>query len=387
MQIKLYIIIALSIIASDLTIAQDLRLIVTVNYEDQSLESILNDMERDLGLKFSFIPSAIPLDSTITLKLTNQSLKTVLDVLSEQVGLEYTVVKDHIAFFHSIPPLVDNEEPFETNAKPPADLEASITELEDSLAENEEMIIDTVLQEIEYAHLAGISYQQQMKPQNSLFITVHDVSKESLSQELPRKKLFYMGPVVSADLYRLTGDAEENEGFSYKTGVNYSVGLSAKFKIKSRWTILLQVIYSTKNFDLHYNFQTVDQDDPFVPEKTIYQQAYLDVPLLLSYRVFEKDDWEIRCEAGVVPGFLLNDEIRTYHQDGSEMETPEFITMKIRSQLYGAQLGVAAEHKVSKKLSLTLTSGWRQYFNGINKEDLSTKLGLFRCAAGVQYAF
>ncbi|MCG8311051.1 MAG: outer membrane beta-barrel protein [Cytophagales bacterium] len=387
MRNKLYFFIAIFITIHHWTFAQDMERIITVNYDDQTLETILTHMEQDLGLKFSFLQSAIPLDTVITLKLANQPLRTVLNALSEKAGLEYKVVKDHIALFHISLEPIEKENPFETRKELPVPLEASVVMQESTKKETEEMMIDTIPLEIKYAQLSSISNISLIEPQNHLSVLSYDSFRKHsvLLPELPRKQLLSLGLVISGGFYLLSGKADENKSFDYKTGVNYSVGLSTDLKIKERWRFIVQVLYSTRNFDLYYNFQTVDEDDPFIPEKTVYQQSYLDIPILLDYRVLEKGRWKLFGEAGFVPDFLLNSEKQTFHKDGSEMETPEFLEMKIRPQLFGAQLDIMAEYEIGKYFSLELSTGWRQYFNGINKENLKTKLGMFQGAAGVRY--
>lgn len=387
MQSKLYFIIAIFVIAISPAFAQDPERIITVNYEDQTLEAILNSMEKEFGLKFSYLPATIPLDTIISIEFTGQSLETLLSILFKKVGVEYIVVKDHIALYHLPPRPIETEHPFDSTTQTQANPEASIPKPDNTAQETEQMIVDTLPHEIRYARLAGISNMHLIEQQNNLLTLPYDSSrKRSVPlSELSRKKLLSFGLIISAGLYHLSGKADENKNFTYEPGVNYGAGLSAGLKVKERWGIVLQFLYSTKNFDLYYNFQTVDEGDPFIPEKTVYQQAYMDLPLLLDYQVLEKGDWKLFGEVGFVPGFLLNSEKQTFHKDGSEMETPEFLEMKIRPQLFGAQLDIMAEREIGKYFSLTLSTGWRQYFNGINKEDLPTQFGLFQGTAGIRY--
>lgn len=386
MQNRLYIIIAIFIHVHSSGVSQDLEKIITVNYTNQSLATILNNMERDLGLKFSFLQNAIPLDTTITIKVNDQPLRTILDFLSKKAGLEYKVVKDHIALFHQLPEPIEKKSPLESVRGLPQMLEASVISLENVAEESEQMAIDTFPNEIKYAQLTAISNKSVVEPQNSIPILLTGPSKgySITLPESPRMNPVTLGIAVAADFYRLSASADENTNFKYRTGINYSMGLSADMKIKERWNILVQVLYSTKNFGLYYNFQTTDQEDPFIPTKTVYKQAYLDIPVLMNYRVLEKNKWKLFGEGGFVPGFILTDKQATYRYDGSEMQTEDFLLIKIRHKLFGAQLGAAAVYQITEHLSLNLNSGWRQYFKGINNDNLSTNLGLFQSTVGIR---
>lgn len=367
---------------------QRLEQLVSLRYENQTLGMVLNNLERDFGLKFSYAQSDIPLERFVDLHLTNRPLKDLLDLLSGQVGLEYSMVDDHIALYsHGKEP--ENSKQSQRN-KPgsQATFPATISFPEDSSKAKENIMTETFPHAINLAYLRGIPPIRQVNPERGLLFVLSYDSSQKKSDSPPVgawKKWLYLGPVISAGFYSLSGNSKENEGFSYKTAINYGIGLSAKRKVKERWGILVQALYSTKNFDLYYNFETIDPDDPYVPDKTVYQQAYLDIPLLLNYQVLKKGNWKFFGEGGFIPGFLLNSKMETFHRKGTEMETPEFLAMKIRPQLFGAQLGIATEYRINKYVSLTLATGWRQYFNGINKEDLPTKLGLFQSAAGIRY--
>jgi hypothetical protein len=367
---------------------QRLEQIVSVHYENQSLKAVLNDLGQNFGLKFSYEPGDIPLETTVTIRFTDRSLRYLLDLLSGQTGVGYTIIDDHIALY-SQEKEPENNKQAQRDSGPPADLPAAVVSLpEDS--PDESIMADTMPHTLKFVQMNGISRTGQVKPESSLLLLFSlDPSKKGSEppSEIPGRKLLSLGTVISADFYHLSGKADENKSFTYKTSVNYSVGVSVGLKVKERWHILVQVLYSTKNFDLYYNIQTKNEDDPFIPDKTVYQQSYLDIPILLDYQVLEKGDWKFFGEVGFVPGFLLNNNTQTYHHDGSEMQTEEFLAMKIRPQLFGAQLGMMAKDQISKHFSLTVATGWRHYFNGINKEDLPTKLGLFQCAAGIGYTF
>ncbi|MCG8309056.1 MAG: PorT family protein [Cytophagales bacterium] len=400
-------------LSSALALAQNPERTVTVNYENQKLSVVLNKMERDLELKFSFVPGSIPLDSSITLKQTNESLTAVLNSLSEQTGIEYKVVKNHIALINATS-LIKIKDEIQSHGNQ----ELPVKTIESLPKEMKPKSIDIIAVVEKDARLASISPINEMKPvrpeqtqdtleHNYFALGVGNLKKYNrMKNPIPgipeiscdpdkresgirkgsiRERSICLGPTVSADFYHLIGNTVENKGFTYKTGINYSIGLSGGFKSGTRWKILMDILYSTKNFDLYYNFRPVDSGDPNIPDRTAYQQAYVEIPLSFNYSILRKGNLIFFWKLGLSSGFLLNKKYQTFRGDDSEIETPESITMKIRPELLGLHVGIETEYQLSDYFSLSLSSDWRQYFKSINAKGPKTRLGLFQFAAGIQY--
>ncbi|MBL7861260.1 MAG: carboxypeptidase-like regulatory domain-containing protein [Cyclobacteriaceae bacterium] len=69
---------------------------MTIQVQDQTLTSVLAEIENKSGVRFSYNPRKIQSDRKITFIVTNESIQDVLDALSEQAGLQYALIENQI---------------------------------------------------------------------------------------------------------------------------------------------------------------------------------------------------------------------------------------------------------------------------------------------------
>lgn len=356
--------------------AQDLQRIVSVNYKNHTLRSILTEMESDFGLKFSYVPQALPLDSILTLALSGQPLKILLDRLSEQAGLEYKIVGDHIALYYFIP-LAEKTGELMGDA---GDQKVSASVIEDYIQDKPLTRLSEVSGKAPHPGLIGIP---QVAPPEAGNLAA--VSVKPAEEGIPgkRNRTVRIGPVFSVDFLKLAAAAEENKGFVYRGRFNYSAGISAKLKLATRASLLLQILYATKNFEQVYRFQIADPHDPNVPHKTVYELTYLEIPIATHFTVLGKKRLKAIGAVGFVSGFLLNRNNQTYLSGGMQTDTPEFLDMEILPRLCAFQVGLETSYAIHPRFTINLSAGWRRYFNGISKDPLTAGMELFQCAGGI----
>ncbi|MBN1415575.1 MAG: TonB-dependent receptor [Bacteroidales bacterium] len=93
--------------------APDLTQKITVHYSNLSLESVLKDLSRSAGIRFSYSPDAIPVNIRINYNAVNKSTEEVLKDIFSQAGIRYTVVAGYLVLKtgEEEPPLVKPARP------------------------------------------------------------------------------------------------------------------------------------------------------------------------------------------------------------------------------------------------------------------------------------
>lgn len=69
---------------------------ITIQAENQTIESILSDITQQSGLNFSFNSNVLDTKEKITFKVSGRSIKGVLNDLSRQLNLDYKIIEDQI---------------------------------------------------------------------------------------------------------------------------------------------------------------------------------------------------------------------------------------------------------------------------------------------------
>jgi hypothetical protein len=78
-------------------LAQDLKQVVSMTYENELLANILVDLKADYGLRFSYASKRLPLDKRVTIEVKEVLLSAFLDELCASYELEYQVIGNGIA--------------------------------------------------------------------------------------------------------------------------------------------------------------------------------------------------------------------------------------------------------------------------------------------------
>ena len=70
--------------------------LVTLRYENTTLESALKILGREYGLKFSYVNNLIPLQQKVSIHVKKQTLKYALDNLFKNTQVSYQLIGDQI---------------------------------------------------------------------------------------------------------------------------------------------------------------------------------------------------------------------------------------------------------------------------------------------------
>ncbi|MBC7919697.1 MAG: secretin and TonB N-terminal domain-containing protein [Ferruginibacter sp.] len=73
-----------------------LERIVSLRYEDVPLETVLKDLTKTYGVRFSYVNNVIPLDKKVRIRVNNVPLRAALDALLAGTGVRWRLVGDQV---------------------------------------------------------------------------------------------------------------------------------------------------------------------------------------------------------------------------------------------------------------------------------------------------
>ncbi len=403
----------------------DLNSLVSVDYKDQSFESVILDLRQRFGIRFFIDPGRVFVSSNlrINLNLSQKPILEILDSICFQTGTGYSIAEGHIALFRLKDVIEDQQQDLSHNVlstgssfsdtiEEPTLLSASGTQEPDQLHESMqacssetqhvvENIPDVQVKTIAAQYLNFTNLQKATAatydpstPPTFYFkapVNLQDTipfsntqSQESSARKVP---IFKLGLVYSLDFIYLSSAEWQNKDFTYQTAYNYSLGLKGKIRLWERWSLQLQTNYTTRNFEIFYNLNAADPSDPFIPEKTMVKSAYLEISILINYKWITTNTWSFSTELGLLTAMILNHKKNTYHGDRTEMETPSFLTGAMRPQLWGIQAGLEIHYQLSNLLTIQILPQSQFYFTSINRQAPAIQLRTNQVAFGFIYTF
>lgn len=89
---KTFVLLLLCLLIYNISNAQGLDKIVTMRFEEKNLGFILDDLQKNHGLNFSYSNNQIPLERKFSLTVSNVTLRSVLEDLCRKAELNYQIV-------------------------------------------------------------------------------------------------------------------------------------------------------------------------------------------------------------------------------------------------------------------------------------------------------
>ena len=158
--------------------------------------------------------------------------------------------------------------------------------------------------------------------------------------------------------------------FNYEsvTGSTYGIGL--RYFTNNKIILRSGVFYSQKGYDKVYSFIAIDPMDPFIPDLVESRIQYLEIPLLVEYKVVQTNNYGFFPSVGVVNSIKLSEDEKTYYSDGSMDETKELVD-ETSSYLAGFRIGIHNKIKFKEKLSVSLEPYLTLFLNDLSETMLS----------------
>lgn len=131
--------------------------------------------------------------------------------------------------------------------------------------------------------------------------------------------------------------------YKYKMIKNYSFGLDLKYNFNKRFGITTELCYSTKSFIQKYIWliSPYYPYNPGIPEHSIINVAYLDIPLTFKYYFLIGNKLTAHVSAGIITGFLLSEDEELFRSNKSTAKEDFFtnqIHVKATKTLYAAEI-------------------------------------------------
>ena len=92
---------------------------ISLNYKQAAIETILRDIQRQYGIRFSYINNELPEDVRVDITIDEQPLHLALDEMLKETSLGYQVVSGQVILKRGLQKAKGNEtKPATVNNKP-----------------------------------------------------------------------------------------------------------------------------------------------------------------------------------------------------------------------------------------------------------------------------
>ena len=351
---------------------------VTLSFEAVSLEYLLDHIKSNYEINLSYSADNIPLNKTVNIKAFNLPLLLFIKKLCNNVGLSYQVIGDHIVLREILRYKITSS----NTGQEIADTIGTNSNVDPKHAFISGKAVETIqpigeLGVPEKAFSTGSTSKiaTTIRPLNRLFL------------DAPRRKRINIaiGLMASYDHFKINFRERANTAQEYFPERNFSLGLSCAFFPGKRVSATMDVLFSTKNFYLDYNYKVNNLDDPFpFPAKTTVCLSYMEFPVDINYRVFKKGNVSFYFSAGFTAEFMAQQTESTGFLNARE-KTTEYFVHENNQFLCGGTLGVKVWYNVGKSFSLFLKPDYVYYFTPINKLIMESNPELLKVKTGVSW--
>jgi hypothetical protein len=199
-----------------------------------------------------------------------------------------------------------------------------------------------------------------------------------------------VGIVASPDFYNYDFEPISYLGHHYETKNNYSFGAAFQYSINEKFAVKTGLIYSDKGYVLKFGWIAPDSPfyDPLLPERSVLNANYIDVPLLLNYSFINRKKISLFSSAGIITSFLIGEKEISTMKDGSMKETiflKNLFDENSNPNLFALNINLGLKYNLNERLFLTLEPYFRYGLNKIDYRVLYTPPTSYGALIGVNY--
>lgn len=367
---------------------------ITIAYSDKPLGEILKEITGKYGVNFLYSNELSILKQRVSINAKDVSLEAFLTELFDKAGADFKMIDGHVAINERPNSQPINNHERQSNQRPEKKGQLSLKPQPIKDQVNEEKpsprteLINQSESDQQPVEVMGSTENSinKGKSKDEANGTLDSDKKNNVDNEpLARNTLngnSFIGVILRGDSYSFTRPTFEGSKGSFTQHTNYSLGISLNHVLSDKWTVEIQTLLSRRNFQLNYNFQVVDLEDPLVVDYTSFDLLYISVPINVSREVLNKDKLSLSIIAGLSPEFLVRQDVRTYLKSGTENSAPNSLG-SVRPFTFAVQAGLRAEFQINEKFNLAVSPSFQKYltkFNdgetGINIHALSLNIGL-----------
>ena len=351
----------------------DWRKRISISVNDMPLERLLEILEENHGIRFSYGFDNIDSHTRITLNAENKTFLDVIQQICLQSNMTYVIISDAIVF----KPYLDKQtKNLKTIASP-------IQETAPPETDNGQIKYDSSYAKPEIKNpwstipLAGFKQVKRVPSKKPSVTSLY-------AMEGNRSGIFLL---AEYDFNQFNFHERPVDNQRYEIVTNQSFGLGVYRVFSKRFYVSLGAVWNRKAFGLNYNYLILDPNDPFpVPSKTIVTMNYLELPLTIGMRVFEAKKNHLWFAVGMNSSTLLNDHETTYYQNTGNPNTRYFIDTN-NARFISCSISVIYYRSISRSWGIFIASDANFFSPSLNNEAMDSPKALLRAKSGLQYSF
>jgi hypothetical protein len=406
---------------------------VSVFVSDMPLNAVLQKLSRETGIRFSYDPDLILPKRQITLSVTNKPLGDVLNMLLGNTGFAYHEIGNQLVIYRQNketeakkPELKQTDQvkvPPATGKKGQLPDTIIITRTDtihqfrtDTVVRTETVILHDTVRHTDTIYM----YRTQKSGRNNL----PDFSRNSVrNQKFREHNGFYTGITYQQMIGKASFDPtsgvyndlkEAMIGASPNSAMNFSLGAVAgydyrRFGIQSglgftrvgepfeySYTKQIGGYYRTDTLDSYYTLSGIDTSWYYVTDsswvnidykKFIYKNQnsyrYIEIPVLVKFRLLQGDRLDIYVSGGLLANILLGSHA-LYIKPDDEKSVDWILASELKPVLFSWQAGIGVAYTIADGMGVLLEVSYRNQFTSQYKDyPLTKKFELVNIKTGI----
>ncbi|MGD1846593.1 MAG: outer membrane beta-barrel protein [Salibacteraceae bacterium] len=132
---------------------------------------------------------------------------------------------------------------------------------------------------------------------------------------------------------------------------NFSIGLVNEWRLNDRSFLRMVPTYSSKGFAVNYNQTFTFPGEPFIAKATHVQLYYVEIPVLIGYRLKSGRMWNLMASGGPVAGGLLWQKENSRFAWGVQSES-DVLDLRYSDWLFGMHGQLAIDYRIDPNMKL-----------------------------------
>ena len=140
------------------------------------------------------------------------------------------------------------------------------------------------------------------------------------------------------------------------------------YSFSEKFTLRTGLLYSTKGYDVIYNYRFIQPDDPSIPRSSSFKVGMINFPLLFGYEVVDAGKFKIIPALGMVVYGKIHESEVTIYEDGSERksELGELFAPVLSNSQFSFQANLGLSYYFTDNMFVLLEPFFNYGFSGLN---------------------
>lgn len=350
---------------------------LSLNVQKMPVLQLLELLHERYRLNIAFSHSYIPPNALVTIIAQQESLEYIISSICQQTGLSVQYIGNAIVFNYQNPVLQDITSPPQTK---PNDIQRKDSRQNNTSSMFAHLPLDTIREDILY-----------VTPRLPSTIKIHKTPLPIPSLKTKRRKLHI--PIsgtglfgnYALDFHQFHFEKRELKFQKYRTTTNNSFTFGSYVHWNAKIFLAMGVGYASRDFNLLYNFQVLDKNDPMpIPDQTQLKLTYLEIPVSIGILLFKQKQISLWTAAAFIPAYLKHEKETTTYQNTGNPNTQYFINAN-SSTLYNISFSLIAHYKLHKRCGIFVESAFLYGFHAVNTTAMKDNPTTIRLKSGLQF--